>query len=274
VAGVAAPRRLPELSREDEVTEHNNPAAELAAFDPLADVDRDVFELRYDLQQAQAEVQRLTKLAEANGGQARFWADHFAEVEKVDRDALGAHRKPGHSVAELITAVAQELGREKRCYQTAFEGREHAWDQLKRISDVMGVDEDDFAVEAVAGEVERYVDQVKFVTERLTRERDEAREHLDKVRQALRTPGGWATKMHALHVRQQRDKARDVLGAIWLYVPWRSITRHLTTEQRELWADAVEDSGDPGSTIAVDRWWRDDASVSGSDTTEDGGDRG
>jgi hypothetical protein len=106
---------------------------------------------------------------------------------------------------------------------------------------------------------------------RLTRERDEAREHLDKVRRGLRTPEGWATKIHAVYVRQQRDKARDLLGAIWLHVPWRSVTRHLTTEQRELWADAVEVFGDPGSTIAVDRWWRDDAPVSGSDTTADGG---
>lgn len=144
---------------------------------------------------------------DANGRNARFWAGHFAEVEKANRDALGAHHKAGHTVAELITALVGE--------------------------------------------------------------RDEAREHLDKVRQALQTPDGWATKMHALYVRQQRDKARDLLGAIWLYVPWRSITRHLTTEQRELWADAVEVAGDPGSTIAADRWWRDEVPVSGSDTTAD-----
>lgn len=195
----------------------SNPPAE---FDPLADETRDVFELRYDLQQACAGVARLTK----------------------------------------------ELGREKRCYQTASEGRRVAWDQLRRIAELMGAAEDDIDVTAVAGDVERYVDQVKSVTERLTRERDEAHEHLDKVRVALKTPDGWATKMHALHVRQQRDKGRDLLGAIWLYVPWRSITRHLTTEQRELWADAVEVAGDPGSTIAADRWWRNEVPVSGSDT--------
>jgi hypothetical protein len=184
----------------------NNSADEpTPQFDPLADADRDVFELRYDLQQASAEVERLSKLAEANGQQARFWADHFAEVEKANRDALGAHHKSGHSVAELIAALVDELA--------------------------------------------------------------EVREHLDKVRQGLRTPEGWATKMHALHVRQQRDKARDLLGAIWLHVGWRSVTRHLTTEQRELWADAVEVAGDPGSTIAVDRWWRDDAPMSASDTS-------
>lgn len=126
----------------------------------------------------------------------------------------------------------------------------------------------------VAGVVRAVLERQAAEVERLTRGRDEAREHLDKVRRRLRTPEGWATKIHATYVRQQRDKARDLLGAIWLHVPWRSITRHLTTEQRELWADAVEVFGDPGSTIAVDRWWRDDAPVVEADTTADGGDRG
>jgi predicted secreted protein len=162
---------------------------------------------------AGAEIGRLTKLAEANGGQARFWADHFAEIDKANRDALGAHHKPGHSVAELITALVGELDREKACYNAASEGRQHAWEQLERVSKLMGVAEDDFAVEAVTGEVERYIDQVKLVTDRVTRERDEAQQHLDKVRQALRTPDGWATKMHALRVRQQRDKAQAELAS-------------------------------------------------------------
>jgi hypothetical protein len=64
---------------------------------------------------------------------------------------------------------------------------------------------------------------------------------------------------------------QDLLGAIWLHVGWRSVTRRLTTRQRELWADAVEVAGDPGSTIAADRWWRDDATVVGADTKADGG---
>jgi hypothetical protein len=56
------------------------------------------------------ELQRVAKLAEANGNQARFWSDHFDEVEKANRDALGAHHKPGYSVAELITALVAEVG--------------------------------------------------------------------------------------------------------------------------------------------------------------------
>lgn len=58
---------------------------------------------------------------------------------------------------------------------------------------------------------------------------------------------------------------RDLLGSIWLYVGWRSATRSLTTEQRELWADAVdadvrkrqiEDDEEPHPV--AERWWRDD----------------
>lgn len=133
----------------------------------------------------QPELERLTKLADANGGQARFWANHFAEIEKANRDALGAHHKPGYRVDELITALVGELDREKKCYSTAYDGREHAWGELERISKLMGVEDDDFAVEAVAGEVERYVDQVKLVTERLTRERDEAQQSLEAAHREL-----------------------------------------------------------------------------------------
>jgi hypothetical protein len=67
---------------------------------------------------------------------------------------------------------------------------------------------------------------------------------------------------------------QDLLGTIWLHVAWRSITRQLTTKQRELWADAVAASGAPDVKVAADRWWRDPAPVSGSDTAGDGGDRG
>lgn len=57
----------------------------------------------------------------------------------------------------------------------------------------------------------------------------------------------------------------DLLGTIALHVDWRRTTRHLTTEQRELFADAVENwkrrlnEGYPNEDVTVDRWWRDDA---------------
>jgi len=59
---------------------------------------------------------------------------------------------------------------------------------------------------------------------------------------------------------------RELLGSIWLYVDWRYVTKQLTTEQKELWADAVDadvmasqaaDGYEPAPV--ADRWWRDDA---------------
>ncbi len=70
----------------------------------------------------------------------------------------------------------------------------------------------------------------------------------------------------AIAAHEENERLQDLLGSIWLYVGWRSATRGLTTEQRELWADAVdaktragqiEDGGEPHPVAG--RWWRDDA---------------
>lgn len=65
--------------------------------------------------------------------------------------------------------------------------------------------------------------------------------------------------------RAERDNLRDLLGSIWLYVKWRYVTKQLTTEQKELWADAVDakarqqqiEDGEELRPVA-ERWWRDD----------------
>lgn len=50
---------------------------------------------------------------------------------------------------------------------------------------------------------------------------------------------------------------RELLGCIRLYVNWRYVTKQLTTEQKELWADAVDAFGDPECPgPGVDRWWQ------------------
>jgi hypothetical protein len=86
---------------------------------------------------------------------------------------------------------------------------------------------------------------------------------------AIAKEAGKAVGPHADFVRAEAeaelDAMRDLLGSIWLYVGWRSVTRHLTTEQRELWADAVDaksmagqaDDGEEPHPVA-ERWWRDD----------------
>jgi hypothetical protein len=49
---------------------------------------------------------------------------------------------------------------------------------------------------------------------------------------------------------------RELLGSIWLYVSWRYVTRQLTTPQKEMWADAVDSTGDAEAPVTADRWWR------------------
>jgi len=60
----------------------------------------------------------------------------------------------------------------------------------------------------------------------------------------------------------------DLLSSIWLYIDWRYVTRQLTTEQKELFADAVDaDSARVaaqegpayGPPSKAERWWRTDA---------------
>jgi len=61
------------------------------------------------------------------------------------------------------------------------------------------------------------------------------------------------------------SKLQDLLGSIWLYVSWPYVTKQLTTEQKELWADAVDawsqalavEGGDLDWRPVADRWWRD-----------------
>lgn len=61
-------------------------------------------------------------------------------------------------------------------------------------------------------------------------------------------------------LRAKLDLAMDTLGSIWLYVNWHYVSKQLTTEQKELWADAVDEFGDPEDRgPKAERWWRDDA---------------
>jgi hypothetical protein len=53
------------------------------------------------------------------------------------------------------------------------------------------------------------------------------------------------------------ERYQDLLRSIWLYVNWRYVTTQLTTEQKELWADAVDAIGEDDD-LRVDRWWRED----------------
>lgn len=61
------------------------------------------------------------------------------------------------------------------------------------------------------------------------------------------------------------ERLRELLDSIWLYVEWRWVTRQLTTDQKNLWADAVDttsmarqvEDGEEPRPVAV-RWWHED----------------
>ncbi len=60
------------------------------------------------------------------------------------------------------------------------------------------------------------------------------------------------------------QRCEDLLGDIYLYLNWRYVTKQLTTDQKELFADAVDawtarlNADDPDLRAdRVERWWRD-----------------
>lgn len=57
---------------------------------------------------------------------------------------------------------------------------------------------------------------------------------------------------------------QELLASIYLYINWKYITRQLTTEQKEMLADAIDhvhaynDAMECQPFHPVPRWWRDD----------------
>ena len=48
----------------------------------------------------------------------------------------------------------------------------------------------------------------------------------------------------------------ELLASIWLYVPWKKVTRELTTEQRERWVAAINANSPEDEPLdPLWRWW-------------------
>lgn len=82
--------------------------------------------------------------------------------------------------------------------------------------------------------------------------------------QAYLTDVGRGAAMSGTYEVPADRRYRDLLGAIWLYIPWHFVTKQLTTEQKELFADAVDacsarlNAEDPDLAAGpAQRWWRD-----------------
>jgi hypothetical protein len=65
-----------------------------------------------------------------------------------------------------------------------------------------------------------------------------------------------------LRAEVEREAFEDLLGDVWLYIDWRYVTRRLTNEQKELFADSVDASNRRSAAVdrreptEVERWWR------------------
>jgi len=123
---------------------------------------------------------------------------------------------------------------------------------------------DDFATRIVHDALRDLVAEAK----RARGEEDSLRDENTLLRVDLANvfPDREALADDGIAAHEENERLQDLLGSIWLYVGWRSATRSLTTEQRELWADAVDanvmagqiEDGEEPHPVA-DRWWRDNA---------------
>lgn len=103
----------------------------------------------------------------------------------------------------------------------------------------------------LVGEVEQLREQLRVQRKRA----NEADAVLDEAH-AHSTAVGTLGKV----IAERPDIAayRELLHYIYLHVNDAFVMRKLTTEQKELWADAIDACGDPNDPTAYPRWWRDD----------------
>lgn len=100
-----------------------------------------------------------------------------------------------------------------------------------------------------------YVKAGREVRERVEAERDAARAQMQSLTESF-------VEMEARAVTAererdaavaQRDALAEVLHSVWLYIDWRYVTKQLTTEQKNLFADAVDAHSE--EPPVADRWW-------------------
>lgn len=102
------------------------------------------------------------------------------------------------------------------------------------------------------------VSQVNDAIDELMSKRNEiARESAD-LRDTFATARiNWEREKGAL--LEEIDEYKELLSSIYLYVKWHYVTKQLTTEQKDLWANAIDEKGDPEDEgVTAPRWWEHD----------------
>jgi hypothetical protein len=169
-----------------------------------------------------------------------------ASLTVVDESIAGALFEAGlladPAQATELERLRAEAEKYHRYYDDAMKVR---LDVEEVLDEALGTEEEDGAGYGLAGDVALLAQHEKA-----------ARAEADTLR-------GKVEELEAgRDERQARiDEHEELLSSIWLYVKWRYVTKQLTTEQKNLWADVVEkisERNHPGDGTKVDRWWQDD----------------
>lgn len=129
-----------------------------------------------------------------------------------------------------VERLRGELAKSERAYETAFEGREHAWLQLERITKAFGEDPEDFEISSVASFVECEMARIQA--------------HMVSLRErAVVLPALWSEQLAA----EGQIRAIDMLTD-WLSAPAGNDTpREPTAEE----IDRCHESTELGHTCRV-----------------------
>jgi hypothetical protein len=102
---------------------------------------------------------------------------------------------------------------------------------------------------SLVSQVKDALDEVQSKRNQIAREAADVRDEFASARI------NWEQEKERL--LEEIHEREDLLHNIWLYVSWKYVTKQLTTEQKNLWADAI----DMGSgRIVAERWWENDGS--------------
>lgn len=160
----------------------------------------------------------------------------------------GVHLGPLPAMVDgMIERAALAVARDRPGY--FGDGTEEMRDDARLAAKVV--------LETVRGYVEAYRDQRWYLADdiKYTAYFDFARELISDLDAMIVELEGDSRPVS----ERPEDPRDELLRCIWLHVNWYSITKRLTTEQKDLWADIIDThpehirEGDE----PVRRWWRD-----------------
>lgn len=183
---------------------------------------------------------------------------HLEDVESVVQmlEADSDTDSPDAPTAEWLEGALRRSGEELEVMRAE---RDVAVAERDNLLVIVGLDSNGLR-QAVIESGERFNDVAQRAID-LAAERDAAVEEVQRHQvgesYAVGYEHGVAT---AAKFKAERDAAvaradtlAEVLHSVWLYIDWRYVTKQLTTEQKNLFADAVDAHSE--EPPVADRWW-------------------